>query len=137
MSMDRVANVHRVLPVDQDRMVALSIDDGVLAAYDAEAQKKLFEGRYFAPRAYRGRDPRRWTARMFQQLKWEYGLYGGTRLHGTIFVIAEGALLGALMHASTPEELRRIERMPLVDALAAVRDAWSEAMREIEQRDVA
>lgn len=74
---------------------------------------------------------------MFQQLKWEYGLYGGTRLLGTIFVIAEVALLRALMHASTPDGLRRIERMPLVDALAAVRDAWSEAMREIEQRDVA
>ena len=135
--MEQVTNVHRVLPVDRDWMIALSIDDGVLAAYDAETQEKLFEGRYFAPKAYRGRDPRRWTVRMFQQLKWEYGLYGGTRLHGTIFVIAEVALLRALMHTSTPEELRRIERMPLVDALAAARNAWSEAMREIEQRDVA
>jgi hypothetical protein len=128
-------SINTILPVNREWIIALSIDDGMLAAFDSQTLDPLFEGRYFAPKKYGRRDPRRWTSRTFEKLKWEYGIYGGTRFQGTTFVIAEVAVLRALMQTCTPGELKELHQMPLVDALAAGRQAWAEATNQIEEND--
>lgn len=126
-----------VLPFTREWMIALSIDDETLAAYDVETQELLFEGRYFAPKEFRSRDPRQWTPRMFEELRSKYGIFGGTRFDGAIFVLAEVALLMGLMHASTPIARKALQLVPLKDALTVARDTWAEAVQMHTDPDAA
>jgi hypothetical protein len=93
--MGKLENVSTILPVDREWVIALSVDDGMLAAFDSQTLDPLFEGRYIAPTKFGRRDPRKWSSRTFEKLKWEFGLYGGTHFRGATFVMAEVALLRA------------------------------------------
>jgi hypothetical protein len=68
-SLQKPRSVNTILPVDREWIIALSIDDGMLAAFDSQTLDPLFEGRYFAPKKYGRRDPRRWPLRTFEKLK--------------------------------------------------------------------
>lgn len=56
----------------------------------------------------------------------EHGLYGGTHRAGAIFVLAEAITLRVLMRSRNPAITSEVARMPLVEALAAGREAYEE-----------
>ena len=48
--MQKPRSVNTILPVNREWIIALSIDDEMLAAFDSQTLDPLFEGRYFAPK---------------------------------------------------------------------------------------
>lgn len=124
--MDHAPNtLHPFLPVERDWLISLSEKDGIVEAYDAETLRLLFSGAYIAPKEYGSKDPRAWSDRKLRKLLGRHGLYGGTRSHGAIYVLAEVVALVVLMHHVPAAERRELERMTLKEALAVARDSYS------------
>lgn len=117
---------HPIIPVQQDWLVALSEEEGTVEAFEATTLRPMFSGRYIAPKEYGKRDPRKWSDRQTKQLLKEYGLYGGSRINGAIFVLAEVVALRVLMQSVEKDEQRRLDQLTLVDALSVARDAYRE-----------
>jgi hypothetical protein len=126
--------VPHVLPVGRDWIISLCEEHRRIEAYDAETLAPLFVGRFIAPKEYRSRDPRHWTKRQMSRLSELYGMYGGTRFDGAIFVLAEVAALRALIASVDEDDAKDLTRMPLIAALAEARDAYSQFMVEQAER---
>lgn len=134
MSQNTGSKIPHVLPVGREWIISMCEKHQHITAYDAETLEQLFSGRYFAPKAYRRRDPRRWNSRQLHKLMDQYGLYGGSRYDGSIFVLAEVATLHALMQSVAEHDAAELRRMPLADALTEARDAYSSLMIEQAKR---
>jgi hypothetical protein len=132
--MDVVPPLHPVMPVDRDWVIALDTEAGHVHGYDATTLDCIFSGYYFSPEEYKGRDPRGWTRRQLKYLVRRYGFYGGSEFDSAIFMLAEVTALHALLQTSTPDLRRHIAQVPLVDALAVARDAYSQFVLEHVQR---
>jgi hypothetical protein len=123
-----------ILPVGRSWFIALRQPQGIVEAFDDETKMRIFVGRYFAPSEYRDRDPRKWSKRTMTKLLDCYGLYGGTFHQQAIFVLAEVYALRVLMDSAEDHYRDELERLPLIDALAEARDAYSEMMCEQASR---